>query len=444
MSLNPKIILGIAVGITGIVTSFGVLCKNSDNTKKAKHKRQANLSDNIDSSSDSSEIINEMSTQTEAEFINTINTIRLNQLLQQLSEIEHNQENAKAEILALKKEIKIILASNRGGQTGMHGFIGESCQVHIANIKSFIKGEKPLYVLLDDNSMTDYKRGLELIQQKACQSDNHLGLDHIKRHMEKYPEFIIQNGIYQIPKDFYQKYEQLRNTPANVASKFRKEELRLWKAVNDFTSSNPNVKIEPMEVTYKEIQAGNVGTTISEVEKDTKKEFDRQKNVANDMHSPSLEELIKVSAISGILEGALDATFVTIELIMQGKALRNFDKEDRNYILKHFGYSFIRGFIRASITYVLTTICKVSSNIAATLTSIILKCIKNTYTFIKKGTSNGDYIKNLLWDLSEIIISAIGAHIGKASIKKKPILGSIIGSLSFSTAFRFAKKYTYA
>lgn len=59
------------------------------------------------------------------------------------------------------------------------------------------------------------------------------------------------------------------------------------------------------------------------------------------MHSPSLEELIKVSAISGILEGTLDATFVTIELIMQGKALRNFDKEDRNYILKHFGYSFI-------------------------------------------------------------------------------------------------------
>lgn len=271
MSLNPKIILGIAVGITGIVTSFGILCKNSDNTKKAKPKRQANLSDNIDSSPDSSEIINEMSAQTEAEFINTINTIRLNRLLQQLSEIEHNQENAKAEILALKKEIKIILASNRGGQTGMHGFIGESCQVHIANIKSFIKGEKPLYVLLDDNSMTDYKRGLELIQQKACQSDNHLGLDHIKRHMEKYPEFINQNGIYQIPKDFYQKYEQLRNTPDNIASKFRKEDLRLWKAVNDFTSSNPNVKIEPMEVTYKEIQAGNVGTTISEVEKDTKK-----------------------------------------------------------------------------------------------------------------------------------------------------------------------------
>ena len=65
----------------------------------------------------------------------------------------------------------------------------------------------------------------------------------------------------------------MRNTPPEIAVKFRKEDLRLWKVVHEFCEANPDIVIEPMEVSYRDIQAGNVNNTVSSVEKTPMKNF---------------------------------------------------------------------------------------------------------------------------------------------------------------------------
>ena len=440
MNINPKLIAEIVIGVSGII-GLGVLCKK---TSQSKAESTATDNSNKEPISFADSFVSENSAQAEADFVNTINTIRLNELFAKLAEIDYRENNAQEEIAELKKEIEQIISSNRGGQTGMHGFIGESCQVHIANVNSFLKGKKALHVLLDDNSMTDYTRGSQLIQQKACQSDNHLGLDHVKRHFEKYPEFIDQGGIYQIPKDFYQKFDTMRNTPPEVAAKFRKEDLRLWKVVHEFSETNPDIVIEPMEVSYHDIQAGNVNNTVSSVEKSTDEAFKKQKADAQNKYSPSAKELIKVSSISGLFEGTLNAALSAGMILKSGKKLKDFDKNDKVYILKQFIIGFIRGSVRAGITYLLTAFLKVSSTLASTITTALYAIAKHTYAFIQKGESKADYIKELLIDLVEITLTTWGAYIGKSIFKKNPIIGSILGSITFSTGCKFARKCAYA
>lgn len=441
MNINPKLIAEIVIGISGVI-GLGVLCKKTSQSKNTESTVSDNSNNEPTSFADS--FVSENSAQAEADCVNAINTIRLKELFAKLKEIDYRENNAKEEIAELKKEIEQIISSNRGGQTGMHGFIGESCQVHIANVKSFLKGKKALHVLLDDNSMTDYKRGSQLIQQKACQSDNHLGLDHVKRHLEKYPEFISQGGIYQIPKDFYQKFDMMRNTPPEIAAKFRKEDLRLWKVVHEFCEANPDIVIEPMEVSYRDIQAGNVNNTVSSVEKNTDEEFKKQKADAHNKYSPSAKELLKVSSISGLFEGSLNVALSAGMILKSGKKLKDFDKSDKIYILKQFAIGFLRGSVRAGITYLLTAFCKVSSTLASTITTALFTVAKHTYIFIKKGESKVDYIRELLIDLAEIALTALGAYIGKSIFKKNPLVGSLLGSITFSTGCRFARKCAYA
>ncbi len=444
MVVNPKVIIGVTTGAVAFIAGIVAACKlgsdekQNDESPKQDNTREFNRKVNV------SDVVNESSAQAEAEFINTLNTIRLNELLKKLSEIKGNETNAGKEIAQFKAEISKILESNRGGQTGMHGFIGESCQVHIANVKSFIRGEDGIYVLLDDNSMTDYRRGMQLIQQKACQSDNHLGLDHVKKHMEKYLEFLKEHGIYQIPKDFYKKYKRMLNTSYADAMKFRKEDLRLWRFVHKFSEENPDVGIEPMEVTYAEIQAGNANDTVHKVEKETKEAFEEQKHNAKLRFSPTIKEAIKISAISGTVEGICTTAFSIGGLLIDGKKIRDLDKEDLKFILKQFAYGFIRGFSRGSIVYALTNLLKIPATIASTLTTALFVFIRNTYSLVKKRISQAEYIKDTIWDIVEVVLSAVGAYIGKRCMKKHPMIGSLVGSIIAGGGINLTKKFVYA
>lgn len=274
----------------------------------------------------------EVAGQADAVVIDVVNATRIDQLLKYLSRIDRNQAGANEEIKVLKEEIQKLLLSNRGGEKGIHGFIGETSQVHISNIKAFINGDDPLYILLDDNSMTDYLRGMQIIQQKACQAGGHLGLDAIKRHAEKYPEFIEQGGIYQIPRDMYVKYIRFRNLPEEIALKLHREDLRLWKYIKAFTADNPTIRIEPMEVTYSDIQAGNIGNTVKRVENDTDRAFEKRRKEAYDAHAPSVEEFLKVCGISAAIEGGVSAATEFMQKIRGGKKLSEFTRDRKSVV----------------------------------------------------------------------------------------------------------------
>ena len=153
-----------------------------------------------------------------------------------------------------------------------------------------MKGASPEYTLLDDNGMTDYLRGQTPIQQKACFSDKSLGLTHILSHSEKYPVFSDKNGVYQIPSDFYEKYKRFIDMPENIALKLRKEDLRMWRKVQEFHATLPEVKVEPMVATYAEIQVDAVGTTLQCEADAVESRYQEQRHSAEESCRASIKE----------------------------------------------------------------------------------------------------------------------------------------------------------
>ena len=382
--------------------------------------------------------------QADAIVVDAVNAVRISQLLKCLSKIDRNQAGAEEEIRKLKEEVAKLLISNRGGKKGIHGFIGETSQVHIANIKAFINGDEPLYILLDDNSMTDYLRGIEIIQQKACQAGGKLGLDAIKRHAEKHPEFIDQRGIYQIPRDMYEKYDWLRNLPEEAALKLRRQDLRLWKYIKTFTDENPNITIEPMELSYPDIQVGNIDATIKRVEDETDQAFEEQRKDAHDTYSPNLREFLKVCAISAVIEGCVSAAAEVIQKIKNGKKLNEFTRKDLQDILKKLVIGNGIGAIRGGIVYGATNILKFSATIASGIVTGLFAVSNEAYLYFKKKITGQQMVKNSVFSVIEIVASVAGAAMGKRIIKNHPIIGAIAGSTLGSSTVAFIRKTAFA
>ena len=75
-------------------------------------------------------IIKSTQEQASAAWINYLNQLRLDELFDALSKQDMNLENALIEMNKLKKSIvSEVVDKNRGGNKGMHGFIGERVQV---------------------------------------------------------------------------------------------------------------------------------------------------------------------------------------------------------------------------------------------------------------------------------------------------------------------------
>lgn len=437
MSITYKVVVAIT---SAAVTGIGGYCIYA---KSKKHKgniesRQVNATGTVGQAAQN------VFGQADAVIVDAVNASRINQLLQKLAIIDKNKAGADEEIRILKAEIQKLLTTNRGGTKGIHGFIGETSQVHISNIKAFINGDEPLYILLDDNSMTDYMRGFEIIQQKACRAGGHLGLDAIKHHMEKYPEFIQQGGIYQIPKDMHTKYEYLRNLPEDVATKLRKEDLRLWKYIHTFAEENPDVVIEPMEVSYTDIQAGNIDNTIERVEKNTEQEFKKQRKVAQAEHAPNFEEFLKICSISAAIEGGISAGSEFVRKIQSGKKLTSFTKQDWKDIGAKLMLGSGTGALRGGILYIATNIYKLPASIVSGVVTALFGICQEGYRLFKKRISRKEFINSSILIAFQSISSMLGAFLGKKLCKKHPMLGSIIGSLIGTTCTNFVGKVAFA
>lgn len=451
MSISPRIIIAIVTGGPMAAGIGYVIYKGNAKSKAAAkkiHKGANEPTSGHNTANVMTEIISDSMSdaagQADAVVVDVVNAIRIDQLLKKIARIDHNQIGAEEEIKQLKKTVEKLLSSNRGGEKGIHGFLGETSQVHISNIKSFLNDEEPLYILLDDNSMTDYTRGMQLIQQKACRSGGYLGLDHIKAHSEKYPEFIKEGGIYQIPKDMFSKYKQLKDMSQEAAMKLCKEDLRLWKYIRQYTDDNPDIRIESMEVSYTDIRAGNIQSTVDRVEKNTDQEFEKQRKDAIDAHAPTWQEFLKVCGISAAVEGGISAGIEFIEKLKERKKLSNFTKQDITDILTKLMLGSGKGALRGGLVYLATNFLKMSASVACGIVTALFGVVQEGYMCLKHKITKKEFGKKSFFVILETAASAGGATFGKHVCKKCPVIGAIVGSLIGSLSVGGIRKVAFA
>lgn len=366
--------------------------------------------------------------QATAAWVEQLNKLRIDEMFLRLSKQNLNFKSAWNELQELKTSIlEEVVSRGRGGQYGMHGFIGERCQVYIENARKLIDGLGKEYILIDDNGAVDYLHNGIPIQQKCVRE--WIGFEAIKKHFEKYPDFVKNGGKYQIPQDFYDKYKKLMSLSKEELGDLRREDYRLWKKINEvFKETGLDYdQIEPMVVDYEDIQRDTVNSTI-EREKDHIKEKDKSnREKIKEEAKPSVNEGIKTTAISAAIEGITALVTSIIKKHKQGKKFADFTEDDWKEVFAEAGIGTGKGAVRGSVTYIISNKTKISAPVASAMVTAMFGVMSEAYKLRDGNTTVEDFVLNSEGFCLEVSLNALAAVIGSAVIPV-PVLGAVVGS----------------
>ena len=376
---------------------------------------------------DQKRVVEQTENQGLASLVGLVNLIRQQKARERLSYLRHCKSSSFQELRQMEQSITQVIESNRGGAKGVHGFIGERAQVGISNARSLMDGNVPQYRLIDDNGMTDYFRGKLPIQQKACISDKTLGLTHVKAHCNNYPEYISeQNGIYQIPRDFYVTYKRFKDMPASEAGKLLKADWRLWKRVQAFQEECPDCVIEPMVVDYADIQANAIGQTIGRERLALERVYRKRRAVAVKKGKASLREGARIVACSAAIEGLVDGGLSVIEHLQEGKSFSELDRDDWCEIGVDALQGVSKGAVRGGAVYAMTNLAGIPAPIAGASVSVAFVTIEATAKYVNGDLDGVECAETIAEGCLNAAVCAAFAKLGDRIIKV-PILGSLVG-----------------
>lgn len=390
-----------------------------------------------------SQILKTSQEQALASWINYENQLRINRLLAKLTSQDINFKQALEELQKMKFNIDLLISSNRGGSKGMHGYIAEISEVGIENAKNMIKGLSPIYEWINDNGPVDLIRNGTKIQQKFINSYGHFGLEKVKEHFEKYPDFIKNGGKYQIPKDFFNELQKLMNISQETAAKESTQTYRLWKWVHDFFNENKNINLndfEPSNLNYSEVQVGNINSVIKNEKNNIKKENQKLRKTAYETSKPTLKEGMRIAAISAATEGVMNFCIGIVKKLKKGKHLSEFTAQDWKDVGIDTTKGTVKGCIRGTTIYTMTNFTETPAAIASSLVTAVFGVTTQAYQ-LKNGTiTNEDFIINSEVICMEVSVSAIASLLGEFLIPV-PILGAIIGNMTGMFMYQISKDY---
>lgn len=385
--------------------------------------------------------------QAVASWINYINQLRIDRLMEELSNEHANLEVAVNTVNETFTKIGREIVHNglgRGGAKGMHGFIAEVAEVGVGNAREQIEGHAPIYQWINDNGPADLLRGVEQIQQKFVNSDNHLSLYAIKMHFNKYPNFLKEGGKYQIPADHFRKIKWLLSIPKKEAYKMSTSigdfSLKQWKEVHEFFQSNdiPMEKIEPSSLDYANVQKNTYEKTLMLEKKKLKERNKERCRLVYKNSKPSIKEGVNATVFSAVVEGGVSLSIQIAQKLQSGKKIQNFNQEDWKDIFSSCGLDTLKGTIRSSSIYVLTNYTATPAAVANAIMSASFSVAEQAYQLRQGNLDETAFIENSEIVCLDATISALSSYAGQI-ILPIPVLGALIGNAVGTLFYQIVK-----
>lgn len=398
-------------------------------------------------------IIKSTQEQAVAAWIDFLNQCRVDTLLSALASQSFNLKNALTVLQQAKIDIATLITSNRGGATGLHGFIAESAEVGVRNARNLIEGLGSLCEWVNDNGPTDlYIDGIPY-QQKFVQDLLGLGStpqSGVYGHITDYPWFKSQGGKYLIPKDFYEMMITLRNMPKEVAVKLSNSPPNnqnhltygAWKKVNSFfeKSGLSTEDIEPSVLNYADVQKGKIAQTLDKEERSIHARDRQLRKEAYGASQPTLTEGLHVTEVSAAIEGGLSFVLAVAEKLKTGKSLSQFTAEDWKDVGIDTGVGTIKGGIRGGSVYALTNFTATPAPIASAYVTAILGMIGQAAQLEQGNIDAEEFVAGTQAICLEAGVSAVSSLIGQAVIPI-PVLGAVIGNAVGTIAYSITSDY---
>ena len=383
--------------------------------------------------------------QAVASWVNYLNQVRLDQLMEALQQQDQNWDQA---VGTLNKTLSIIskeiIERNRGGIKGMHGFIAEVAECGVGNAREQVQGRLSIYEWINDNGPTDFLRDGVQIQQKFIASGNHLSLQAITQHFEKYPDFLNQGGKYQIPEDHYEQIKRLLSISKEQANKIPTStgefSLKQWKEVHDFfdTGSIQLQDIEPSKLKYDQVQMNRINDTIQSEKKSLKETDKKIRDAAYDASKPSWEQGAKVAALSAAIEGGTAFVTAVAKKRKAGKKIGEFDSKDWEEVFKESGTGIVKGGVRGISIYALTNYTATPAAVANSLCTASFGMAEQAHLLRSGKITQEEFIENSEILCLDTSVSALSSFIGQALIPV-PVLGAVIGNTVGTLMYQVAK-----
>ena len=383
--------------------------------------------------------------QAVASWVNYLNQVRLDRLMNALQQQDLNWEEAMATLKHTFSIIdKEIIERNRGGFKGMHGFIAEVAECGMGNAREQVEGRMPIYEWINDNGPADLVRNGVEIQQKFVASGNHLSLQVITQHFQKYPDFLSRGGKYQIPEDHYEKIKYLLSISKEQANKMPTStgefSLKQWKEVHDFFEKGDiSLKeLEPSKLKYDQVQANRIADTIKAEKRSLKKTDQKIRDNAYEASKPIVQQGTKVAVGAAAMEGGVAFVSVIIKKRRTGKKIADFSTEDWQEILKETGIGTVKGGIRGVSIYMLTNFTATPAAVASSLCTASFGIAEQAHLLRNGRITENEFIMNSEALCLDTAMSALSSFVGQAVIPL-PIFGAVIGNTIGTLMYQLAK-----
>ena len=327
----------------------------------------------------------------------------------------------------------------------LHGFLAEAAEAGIENARNLVKGLDAACKWINDNGPADLLRDGVEIQQKFVRAGGHFGLEAVKEHLEKYPDFIKNGGKYQLPKDFYQELKRLLAMSQEEAAKESASTYRLWKWVQEFfaeTGITPD-NLEPAVLDYSAAQKGKIDETIKSEEQNIRNEDQRRRDAAYEASKPTLKQGAQAAAVGAATEGGMAFCLGIVKKRKQGKRLAEFTQEDWQDVGIDTVKGTAQGGIRGGAIYAMTNFTATPAAVANALVTASFGVAAQAYQLQQGNISAEDFIVNSEVLCLDVSVSAVASLLGQTLIPV-PVLGAIIGNMAGMFMYQIAKDHLSA
>lgn len=392
-----------------------------------------------------------------ASYIDYVNSIRLTDLIDsvesiltgetdQLSDLATKSSNALANLDWAKTEINNLIDINRGGETGLHGFISEFAETGIRNAKDVFQGLQKSVTLLNDNGSADI-----LLQGKEVQMKFYANILEEVKQASNY-----ENMNLMFPKDHVQVIEKIMGGAKSVeynGNTLSNSQINSIKKVIEDESAIRGVSydkwLESSVNKYSDIQKETIGKTLNREVKDINIKTAKQKlDIENEANAnrlkaqreaqPNFGEAAKVAGIGAAVQGVLNLGIFVYRKHKGGKEIWDFNIED----WKECGVSTARGTIKGGISgyaiYGLTNVCHLAAPSAGAISAGIFGLSNAAIKYRTGDVDTDGFIDLVTLNAIDATGAAIGAAIGQTIIPI-PVVGALIGSIVATTALSLGK-----
>lgn len=320
-----------------------------------------------------------------------------------------------------------------GNPDTKHGEIAEVVEVGVRNAFDYVTQLTPTAELASNRTAPEdiVLNGVD-VQMKTINGVNK-GLDHVLKHMSKYPEFGRDESFYLIPKDQLATIQRVLAGDTAGLKSSTVDAIKEKVAEIERLSGKPfDEVVKASSTTYAQVQQGAVHKTLDDVEEELYEKNDEREQEIVDEHAPSLGGALKAAAGGAAVGGAFGFVgSAANKYFKEGKNLFKGDFSNQDW--KDVGLDTAKGAavggVSAGVIYVLTNFVGTSAPVAGAFVGAVRGIAVLLPSYTSGEIDAPAFVDQALFLCTDVSVATMFAVAGQTAIPV-PILGALIGSIA--------------